>query len=117
MLTENQEKWLQALESGDYEQGQNYLVKDSKYCCLGVACEIFEAMYVTRNTPESSYRVYSSGSFLPPEDVVEKLGLRDNKGSDHHGSFGHTLVGLNDSGKTFKEIVKIVRSNPEGYFK
>src|SRR5215469_9718764 len=41
---ENMTKLAEALESGDYEQGKNYLLttKDDKrkYCCLGVACEI-----------------------------------------------------------------------------
>lgn len=31
---------VEALKSGDYEQGTGYLNKDGKYCCLGVACEV-----------------------------------------------------------------------------
>ena len=58
ILGPRQEKWVQALESGDYEQCTNYLhrreplgslepnaefdeCKDS-YCCLGVACHLFK---------------------------------------------------------------------------
>lgn len=41
MLTEIQEKWLTALESGNYKQGIDYLRSlDDTYCCLGVACEV-----------------------------------------------------------------------------
>jgi hypothetical protein len=29
-----------ALRSGEYEQGQHWLHKDGKWCCLGVACDI-----------------------------------------------------------------------------
>ncbi len=39
-------KWIEALESGQYKQGKNFLCQiddtlgNKKYCCLGVACEI-----------------------------------------------------------------------------
>ena len=33
-------KWENELRSGKYEQGQGYLSKDGKYCCLGVLCEM-----------------------------------------------------------------------------
>lgn len=32
--------WIDALRSGDYEQGQGALNKDNKFCCLGVLCEV-----------------------------------------------------------------------------
>lgn len=31
---------VEALESGDYEQGQGHLNLGGKFCCLGVACEV-----------------------------------------------------------------------------
>ena len=40
MIGERQEKWLQALESGKYEQTTMQLCDAGKYCCLGVACEL-----------------------------------------------------------------------------
>lgn len=33
-------KWIEALRSGEYEQGTGYLEKDGCYCCLGVLCAI-----------------------------------------------------------------------------
>ncbi len=33
-------KWVEALRSGKYQQGRQYLNKDGKFCCLGVLCEI-----------------------------------------------------------------------------
>ncbi len=33
-------KWVEALRSGDYEQGIGYLCRDGKYCCLGVLAHI-----------------------------------------------------------------------------
>lgn len=37
----NRKKWLAALRSGDYQQG-NYVLEnaDHRFCCLGVACVI-----------------------------------------------------------------------------
>lgn len=38
------ERWIAALESGNYEQGRHKLcgltVHGPRYCCLGVLCEI-----------------------------------------------------------------------------
>jgi hypothetical protein len=34
---------VEALESGQYEQGRWSLSKDGKFCCLGVACEVARA--------------------------------------------------------------------------
>lgn len=38
---EDIQKWANALRSGKYEQGSSYLQFDRKYCCLGVACDLF----------------------------------------------------------------------------
>lgn len=33
-------KWTEALRSGIYKQGSDYLHNDGAYCCLGVLCEL-----------------------------------------------------------------------------
>lgn len=33
-------KWVDALRSGQYKQGQGQLSVDNKYCCLGVLCDV-----------------------------------------------------------------------------
>ena len=39
----NRKKWVAALRSGKYKQGKGQLYDnlDEKYCCLGVACDLF----------------------------------------------------------------------------
>lgn len=37
---ENMRKWVDALRSGEFEQGSSYLNHHDKLCCLGVACEV-----------------------------------------------------------------------------
>lgn len=39
--TSDIKKWVKALRSGKYKQGQDALQSEKGYCCLGVACEIF----------------------------------------------------------------------------
>lgn len=40
MKRELRDKWVAALRSGKYEQGQKTLVRDNRYCCLGVLCDV-----------------------------------------------------------------------------
>lgn len=40
MTKEQKAKWIEALRSGDYKQGQGALREDDRFCCLGLACEI-----------------------------------------------------------------------------
>ena len=40
-MTPEQKQWIAALRSGAYEQGTEWLEKDGKFCCLGVACNLF----------------------------------------------------------------------------
>lgn len=32
--------WIDALRSGEFEQGKSYLNRNGKMCCLGVLCEV-----------------------------------------------------------------------------
>lgn len=37
------QKWISALRSGSYQQGNSYLRSTSgKYCCLGVLCDLYD---------------------------------------------------------------------------
>ena len=36
----NRKKWVEALRSGEYEQGKEFLQCGSSFCCLGIACEV-----------------------------------------------------------------------------
>ncbi len=45
-MNENAQRWVEALRSGDYQQGQYVLRQPvagdaDVYCCLGVACELY----------------------------------------------------------------------------
>lgn len=81
MKADVKEKWLAALRSEQYQQGQ-YRLKwlragGPEHCCLGVLCEVL-------GVPERS-TVYQTARFdfggdriaerCPPEDFMESLGI------------------------------------------
>lgn len=90
-----QEEWLQALESGYYQQGQGKLCDNERYCCLGVAMRV------------NDIPIARSQRFPWTSQIIQ-LGLKEN-GARH-------LAALNDRGVTFKSIAGVIRQNPEEYF-
>jgi hypothetical protein len=70
--------WVEALRSGEYAQGRNYLAEmwagNWRYCCLGVLCEVateqgVPVTVVTR--PGSQLKTYSENSTIPPTSVAQ----------------------------------------------
>lgn len=106
-LGPKQEQWLQALESGDYEQGRVRLEKNNRFCCLGVANKCLnlgeDDKHCLLHTYEELGLLNESGSFLKSVIV--------------NGSAYTTLIGLNDIGSvSFKEIAAIIRKDPSNVF-
>lgn len=68
-------KWLAALRSGNYTQGQGVLNKDNKMCCLGVLCDV--AGYKWKSWDgDPNFKICSAGRlFIEKEKVRIKLGL------------------------------------------
>lgn len=104
------EKWLEALESGEYKQGQGYLRRlngKPKYCCLGVACEVASKLSV-----RVDYFDVSNNKCLP-ESLAKFIGVDSIGGFKEHIKHGReeysSLTHLNDSGVKFKTIAKIIR--------
>lgn len=70
------DQWLEALRSGDYEQGEEYLHYDDKFCCLGVLCDI----YIKEN-PESedwdgdAEPTFYGNAYTLPQEVLSWSGL------------------------------------------
>ena len=58
-------QWLEALRSGEYKQGREYLRQSNKdtvlYCCLGVLCDLHRKATGTYQweVPYSEFSVYS----------------------------------------------------------
>lgn len=107
------ERWIEALESGKYEQGRNVLRdKDNKFCCLGVLCDVMKPNGWVMGI--NDYYWHSGILNRLPVEIQNVTGLSDL------GHFQHpvlledntewvTLAGLNDHGMPFKEIAQVIR--------
>ena len=121
--------WIDALRSGEYEQGTGFLRKEGtgdggrgEFCCLGVLCDLYvesEENYVDPQGPVEwealtlqgatyARRIEDHLSFLP-DSVMEWAGLTDNEGSYARSDGGwSSLVEMNDNGYTFDEIADVI---------
>lgn len=138
MNKENIRKWVAALRSGEYKQGERYLLSASpktlepKYCCLGVACSISSDLLNLDfkksgklTTPEGielyTYTYNGSDSFLP-DAVMEWLGIDqespaipayllpyDDQVLSYNISGSVELAALNDDmGYNFNQIADLI---------
>lgn len=111
MNEEIKKKWVEALRSGKYKQGEGYLRSaDDKFCCLGVLCDIV--------SPEGWAKCLSgrynhgvNGITLPGK-VSEATGVTSQGGIAVPVAYGgttcHFLIELNDAGATFEEIADVI---------
>lgn len=97
-------RWVEALESDRYEQGQSALKTHSdKFCCLGVAADLKD--------PDGWYEAacniehYWAGGCLSLRDNARKeISLSRDAQNE--------LIRMNDDGKmTFTEIAKWIKEN------
>ena len=103
-------KWVEALESGDYLQGREYLCQvyqgEAHWCLLGVACDLY-------SKAKNDTGVVAFGNHWDtraiPYSVKRKLKMTDKAPGG--------LTYLNDfAGKTFMEIASIMRNNTSRFF-
>ncbi len=110
-------RWVKALRSGKYKQGKQFLHRKSRkqerYCCLGVLCELaVHAKVISQAALDDDTFYYDHNEQILPTAVKNWVGLNEEDGSYGGGS----LVELNDDGKKFTTIAKLIESKPEGLF-
>lgn len=132
MNKEVKDKWLTALRSGEYKQGQAYMRTDhDEYCCLGVLCELAvragvipaPTLGVAGPADQESCYLYGGEHKEPyylPREVVDWAELDHESDPTIYGlevddgeanDFGTTLSGMNDRGDTFEEIAEIIEDH------
>ncbi len=122
-MNKNVQLWVEALRSGDYEQGEGALTKEGKHCCLGVACVLYQekvgGLVETDSTSWTSGAVtsYDGESGFLPRKVSDWLGLAERNGRYDNGDLRTSLSSSNDNGFTFEEIATMIEKKPEGLFK
>lgn len=123
MNPEVKQKWVDALRSGEYEQGKDWLKTKRGFCCLGVLTDIYlketgvgEWTSVSPHDPVgiSSYS-WDDGIGWRFENVVLPNLVRDWAGLSNHMPLVDVEYGepqpiatVNDSGTSFTEIADMI---------
>lgn len=125
-FTVEQDIWLGELMTGNRAQTASYLQRVScdqngdKYCCLGVACEMFyDRTGVIQLRDRYSISYGGEQETLPR--AIQNLLLMYSEGGLFNDVIGikfrddlvtSSLAGMNDGGLTFKQIAKFIRQYP-----
>jgi hypothetical protein len=104
------QKWIDALRSGEYEQGKQYLKSmDNKFCCLGVLCDIIDnkkwETFEKANSAKSFYPfTYEGYTGTLSNDMLKTTKINIVK--------MRFLMDMNDvHDKTFAEIADYIEAN------
>ena len=130
MLNPNAQKWVAALRSKEFVRGKHTLCCENKYCCLGVACELYLQENPTglEVTPDiGDGKEYDGEPLVLPRIVKKWLNLQTSNGEfdkmisfeTEMGHIGKTnqLTILNDmSCWNFESIADFIESEPKGLF-
>jgi len=114
-MHENIKKLVTALKSGEYEQTTGALRKESGFCCLGVACDIYHnetgfGKWIDGDIGWSFEIGEDRDMALLPDDVAEYFGW-----NARNPFFGKSsLATQNDNGATFADIAKTLETREEG---
>lgn len=111
MDSEIKKRWINALRSGDYEQGTQFLKDErGRFCCLGVLCDLYnpEGWSSRREKFVFSEGSSENGNYLIPE-VIQWAGLDSRNPSTNYRGLNLTLGELNDVwGLTFHQIADVI---------
>ena len=141
---EHRKLWIEALRSGKYAQAKGALKqnanqrtldenRDTKYCCLGVACDIsgMGQWHSTQNTFLAPGEILWQSSHLPGP-IADWLGIQTADASFEINETGEidipmkfvlnitvlplktSLTILNDNQFTFDQIAAIIEQEPAG---
>lgn len=110
MNPEVKAKWLEALRSGKYKQGDSALHKGEQFCCLGVLCDIaVQSGIVKTDINHDDEVVYDGRADYLPLSVQEWAGLPNENGD--YDRYASSLADQNDEGATFTEIADIIEKH------
>lgn len=123
MKEDIKERWVTALRSGEYDQGQKRLQINGQFCCLGVLCDLAVKEGVIPPPTFESYngiRVarYAEELSVLPDEVSLWAGLTYkgvNGGEEHPDNNPRAgvsnLATYNDSGRPFTEIADLIEEH------
>lgn len=108
-------KWIKALLSGKYTQTSGALCKEIEggekgYCCLGILTDLYikEKKLKWENINGDIY--FGDDGALLSDRVCNWSGIKDSRGLfKKRNNHTNCLSALNDKGKSFKEIAKVIQ--------
>lgn len=113
MNQEIKRRWVEALRSGKYKQGQNCLHDsgDGSFCCLGVLTDLYikehgKKWHKCRDRPCTQLAYEGSWGGLPPSVMRWADVDRRDLFIDHF-----ELATWNDRGSTFSEIADLIEQH------
>jgi hypothetical protein len=112
MDAELKTKWVEALRSGEYDQGKNALKStDGSFCCLGVLCDLKYGKEIWKENKDcygdysGTYRlspINGKGVDFPTENKRRELGISN--------SVMRQLAEMNDDDYSFEQIADVIET-------
>jgi hypothetical protein len=122
-MNANAKKWIKALRSGKYGRGKLKLFNTVNYCCLGVACAVYqkENKDLAISIKKENIVSFDGATTALPEKVKKWLGLRNRKGIIRIPFMTdlelNSLTRVNDwTNLTFPEIAALIEQNEDQLF-
>lgn len=105
-------EWVAALRSGDYDQTTGQLANEARtrFCCLGVACEVaIKHGVIETYTPQAMGLPHEVNNWLGLEDQGFNEGVLAEDVLVDYVTDEHTLTGLNDTAMwSFDKIADVI---------
>lgn len=103
-------RWVDALRTGRYQQGQGQLRNGDQFCCLGVLCDLL-APDEWRDIATRPGQVHRDDEHTyPSADILSNAGLVDPD-EEWISDTVSGLAELNDNGYSFTEIADYIVEN------
>lgn len=101
MQAEMKIRWLEALRSGKYVQGKEYLRdKNDQYCCWGVFCDLLDPNGWVMKPGQYGYDYKDAGRCYPKNDILHDY--------DIPVCYAGKLARMNDHGSSFLKIADVI---------
>lgn len=100
------EKWMEALESGEFSQTTGTLQYHDNFCCLGVLCKTQGRLIDGYDGQERCCLPEGNPCF---SELSQEGNFPLGCTVTYRGTEMNSLAALNDRGATFEEIAKVIR--------
>jgi hypothetical protein len=110
-------RWVQALRSGEYKQGQGYLSQGGRFCCLGVLCDLHakETGTAWERDEAAGISVYLNTDLMLPLTVMEWAGLKSECPSVNQVTLSRMNDAINEDTDgprhDFNDIAQVIEDN------